>query len=107
MSIQLGNHVFRKFDGLDAAFGARMSDYPKYDDIPKQFRDGYTPHNKAVSALFFKGGKLADHGLKLKSSVDSSEFYGTLKSLLCSFDPPHEHKDAACAWLLAECTEPA
>jgi len=103
--LALGNHKFRQFTGLDAAFGADLRDYPPYKDIPEQFRRGNTPFNDAVSALFFKGGKLEDFGLRLKPETNASAFFAALRSLLCSFAPPHEHKDAACAWLLSEYTE--
>lgn len=105
MSLKLGEHEFPAFDALSSAFGARLRDYPKYEAIPEEFRRGYTPFNKAVSTLFFSGGSLADVGLKLKPGTDKTVFFRTLKSLLTSFDPPHEHKDATCAWLLSEYTE--
>lgn len=107
MTIKLGSHEFPAFDGISAAFGARLKDYPKYEDIPEVFRRGNTPFNKAVSSLFFTGGSLQDHGLKLKAGTDRGEFFTALRALLTSFDPKHEHKEATAAWLLSEYTEPA
>lgn len=107
VALKLGNHQFRAFNGLDCAFGANLADYPPYDSIPEEYRRGNTPANKAVSTLFFKGGKLEDFGLRLKAGVDQSAFFRTLKAMLHSFDPKHEHKEAACAWLVAEFTEPS
>jgi hypothetical protein len=106
VTLTLGAHKFRPFTNLDCAFGADLKDYPPYDAIPEEFRRGYTPANKVVSTLFYKGGSLDQFGLRLKAGVDRSAFYGALKSMLCSFAPKHEHKEAACAWLVAEYTEP-
>lgn len=106
-AIKIGDHQFRAFQGIDAAFGANESDYPAREAIPAEFYNGRTKFNDAVSALFFKGGTLADHGLKLKAGTDSASFYTTLRALLGSFAPKHEIKEATCAWLLSEHTEPA
>lgn len=106
-ALKIGDHQFRKFQGIDAAFGANEGDYPAREAIPSEFYDGRTKFNDVVSALFFKGGKLADHGLKLKAGTDPASFYTTLRALLCSFAPKHEIKEATCAWLLSEHTEPA
>lgn len=107
IGLKLGDHQFRPFTNMDCAFGADLKDYPPYDSIPEKFRRGNTPANSVVSTLFFKGGSLDQFGLRVKAGVDRSAFYGALKAMLCSFAPPHEHKDAACAWLVAEFTERA
>jgi hypothetical protein len=105
VGLQLGSHKFRPFTNLDCAFGADIRDYPPYETIPEQFRRGNTPANDVVGTLFYKGGSLDQFGLRLKPGVDRSAFYGALKAMLCSFAPKHEHKDAACAWLVHEFTE--
>lgn len=105
--LKLGNHQFRSFTNLDVAFGAAISDYPPFDSIPEEFRRGHSSANKVASTLFFRGGKLDDFGLRLKSGVDRASFFGPLQAMLGSFEPKHEHKEAACAWLIAEYTEAA
>lgn len=105
--LKLGTHQFRAFTNLDCAFGADLRDYPPYDTIPEQFKRGNTPANNVISTLFFKGGRLDDFGLRVKAGVDRSAFFGALQSMLGSFAPKHEHKEAACAWLVHEFTEPA
>jgi hypothetical protein len=105
--LKLGSHQFRPFSNLDCAFGADLKDYPPFDTIPEQFRRGNSPANNVVGTLFFKGGSLDQFGLRVKAGVDRSAFYGALKAMLCSFAPKHEHKEAACAWLVHEFTEPA
>lgn len=107
VALKLGKHQLPIFGGLDMAFGARLKDYPPYAEIPEQFKRHGAPECKAVSALFFRGGTLADHGRKLKPGVDKAAFFSSLRAMLSSFEPKHEHKEAACAWLMAEYTEPA
>lgn len=103
--LKLGDFELRSFSAADAAFGADLRDYPPRDQIPEKYWRGGTPANKAVSTLFFQGGKLADHGFKLKPGINSGVFHTALRSLLCSFAPQHEHKEAACAWLVDSCCD--
>lgn len=101
--IKLGEFVVPSFDAGSTMFGARLNEYPKYRDIPEFYRN-FSAQSVAGN-LFFSGGKLANHKLKLRENVDSNEFYSALKSYLSSFEPKHEHKMSACSWLIAECTE--
>lgn len=98
----LGSHKFPAFDGLSAAFGARLADYPRMEAVPKQFQEHSGPYQNVVSSLFFRGGKLSDYGLDFKPSIDRSAAMTALRALLGSFDPKHEHKTAVVAWALSE-----
>lgn len=69
-----------------AMFFRREQDLP---DIPRKYTD-------AVSSLFFKGGKLPD----LSPKVDRKQASAALHSWLCSFEPPHEMKEATAAYAL-------
>lgn len=100
VALSVGGHKFPVYDGLAAAFGADGRDYPRYDDIPDQYRNGR--YADIFSALFFRGGKLEDHGLRLKAGVHRPSFFATYRALASSFAPKHEVKTATCAWLLAE-----
>lgn len=104
--LMLGNFQVRAFDGLDAAFGARLRDYPPMASIPAEFRSYSGKFQDVFSALFFNGGSLADHGLKLKSGVSHKHAMTAIRAYMSSFDPPHEHKTATVAWALSEWTEP-
>lgn len=98
--LRLGDHQFRVFQGIDAAFGARMADYPPMSVVPD---DGsMRGYQDVVSALFFKGGKLEEYGLRIKTSLDRSQVMTAIRALLCSWDPKHEHKTAVVAWALSE-----
>jgi hypothetical protein len=104
--LKLGEHVIPDFDGIDATFGANLKSYPKYETIPEPFRRGTTKFNDAAGLLFFQGGKLEDYGLRLKPTTNRARFFTAVRALLCSFEPPHELKDATVAWLLSEYSEP-
>lgn len=98
--LTLGGHTFRVFQAIDAAFGARLADYPPMSSVP----DGATirPYVQVASGLFFNGGALQDYGLKIKASLDRSQVTVALRALLSSWDPKHEHKEAVVAWALSE-----
>lgn len=103
--MQLGNYQLRKFDGIDASFGASLADYPNREIIPEDHRSGRSRGCAVFSSFFFGGGKLEDHGLRLKADVDPQEFFPALHALMSSFAPPHELKEATCGWLIEEHTE--
>lgn len=100
IKLKNGTHTFRKFDGISATFGAELSDYPSWDDIPNEYTERRHPTVDIVRSLFFSGGKLADHGKALSPHVSADEFYSTLNALLRSFEPKHEVKEATVAMLI-------
>lgn len=93
-------------DPLKCAFGAPSSAYPKMEDIPEEHRSMRSNGCEVFSKLFFSGGRLSDHGLKLKDDVDSDAFYFALRALMSSWEPKHEVKTATCGWLIETHTEP-
>ena len=96
--LTLGKHKFRIFQDVDAAFGARLADYPPMSAVP----DGLSGYESVVSRIFFQGGKLADFGLSIKPSIDRAQAMTAIRALLSSWDPKHEHKTAVVAWCLSE-----
>lgn len=102
VGLMLGQHQFRAFEGIDAAFGARLSDYPQMSDVPEAFQSHNGPYQNVVSALFFRGGGLSDFGLSFKKGLDHAQAATAIRSLLCSWDPKHEHKTAVVSWALSE-----
>lgn len=95
--------------GADIAFG-NVKHMPQRSEIPEEFwRHRGTPFNEAVSAWFFSGaqgvGRTVTAGGKrftAKEGVDAGKALAAIRSILCSFEPKHEHKEAACAFLLSE-----
>jgi hypothetical protein len=98
VGLKIGTYQLRPFDGADAAFGARLQDYPPMSAVP----DGLGAYERVMSSLFFLGGQLADHGLTIKAGLDRAQVMTAIRSLMCSFDPKHEHKTAVVAWALSE-----
>lgn len=80
---------------------------PKYEDIPKEFRNlnNHTKWNKLVSDWFFLGLKKLE--IKPKEGVDQKKAMRHLGAIMRSFQPKHEHKEAAVAFLMSEWFEDA
>ena len=94
--------------GADIAFGPRSVKewMPKPTDIPKQFYDfNGTKWNKLVSEWFFCG--LTSLELTPKEGVDKKKALAHVRTIMVSFEPKHEDKEAACAFLLSEWFEDA
>ena len=90
-----------EIDAVTAAFPANVSHLmPKMSDIPKEFHYGHTVWNKLVSEWFFCGV----NNLKLtpKEGIDKDAALRHVKTVMGSFEPKHEHKEAACAYLLSQ-----
>lgn len=71
---------------------------PKEDEIPKEFWNGNTIWNKCFRDWFYKGLK----SIKEKPGVDRAKALRAIQSIIGSYGPKHEHKEAAVAFLLSE-----
>jgi hypothetical protein len=85
---------------LDVTFGEIKSLLPEWDQIPKEFKDGYTRWNRIVSRWFFIGLPKETEFIP-KEGINTKEALRHIVSILRSFDPKHEHKEAGCAYLLS------
>jgi hypothetical protein len=97
-----------ELNGVDVAFG-NIKHMPKYEAIPEDFRRGNNDYCRAVSTWFFSGAKGTPDGLIVghmkftaKPGVDRNKALAAIKAVLGSFEPKHEHKEAACAFMLSE-----
>jgi hypothetical protein len=96
-------------DRLDMAFG-NIKHMPKYETIPEDFkRFNGNAYVKAVSSWFFSGAKGLKDGIEIdgvkftaKPGVEAVKALAAIKAVLGSFEPKHEHKEAACAFMLSE-----
>lgn len=100
--------VIPELTGADVAFGG-IKHMPRYSDVPDNFKNSYDPYCKAVSSWFFRGAKGAPNGIIIdgvtftaKPGVDAGKALRAIRAVLCSFEPKHEHKEAACAYMLSE-----
>jgi hypothetical protein len=88
---------------LDIAFPAKVSHLmPKREDIPADFRfmNSRNKWNQLVSDWFFVGVK--DLELKPKEGIDETRAMRHIKAVIGSFEPSHEHKEEACAFLMSQ-----
>lgn len=93
---------------LDLAFGSILH-MPAYETVPDQFKDRGNPYVRAISSWFFNGAKGNAEGIVIdgnnftvKAGVDRSKAIAAIRAVLASFEPKHEHKQAACAYMLSE-----
>ena len=73
---------------------------PEYNDIPAEFRswNNATPFNTWQSKWFYEGLKPEDM-LKAKPGIDPDAAMRHLAAIQRSWEPKHEHKMAAVAYL--------
>lgn len=98
-----------EIDRLDVAFG-NIKHMPKYDTIPDDFKRFHgNAYVDAVSSWFFGGAKFEHNVLTIKGKdfhpkpgVDARKALAAIRAVLGSFEPKHEHKEAACAYMLSE-----
>lgn len=94
---------------VDVSFG-NIKHMPRYDTLPDDFkRHNGNDFCRAVTSWFFKGASSTQHGLLIdgmkfsaKPGVDRVKALRAIKAVLGSFEPKHEHKEAACAFMLSE-----
>lgn len=92
----------------EVAFGAagRCLDLmPRWEDIPDDFRRGHTEWNRTVRTWFYSG--LSGWPCTPKPGIDHGVALGHLSAIQGSFEPKHEHKMAAVAYLMSLWYEPA
>jgi hypothetical protein len=94
--------VPQEVSGLDMAFGGHMDRLlPAWESIPEEFRRcNGTEWNRIQSAWFFKGLP-ADVQFFPNEGIDAEVALRHLATIQRSFEPKHEHKEAAVAWLLS------
>lgn len=92
-----------EISNLQAAFPASVRHLmPRYEDIPDDFRrhggrGDAAKWVKAQNAWFFGGIKKSQ--FIRKSGVDAEKAFRHLAAIQGSFEPKHEHKEAAVAYL--------
>ena len=87
-------------DPVTMAFGAVDTSklMPPYADIPQEFKHGSGKWNRLMSDWFYCGVK--NMVLTPREGVDQVKALRHIKSILASFEPKHEHKEAGVAYLL-------
>jgi len=88
-----------EIDSATAAFPASVAHLmPKREDIPAEFkRHNGTKWNRFAADWFFSGIKAT--GLIPKEGIDKNAALRHLSAIQRSFEPKHEHKESAVAYL--------
>ena len=91
----------QEVDNLTLAFPASVEDLmPEHNDIPKEFRD-WNSRNKWLKFQehWFFYGLNEDFETYPKAGIDPEKAFRHLKTIQGSYQPKHEHKAAAVAFL--------
>lgn len=92
-------HLPTKVGDVDVAFPASVKHLmPSMEEIPKEFQRGRTYWSTLTSEWFFRGLKSLPTS---KEGVDRNQALRHLKCIMGSFEPRHEHKEAAVAYLMS------
>lgn len=93
----------QEIDRVRMAFPASVADLmPAWDDIPEEFRRlNARPWSDITSEWFFRGlpGNVEFYPT---DGIDPAKAIRHLKAILGSFEPKHEHKEAAVAYLMSQ-----
>lgn len=89
-----------EIDAAMAAFPAGVRHLmPVYAEIPKQYDIcGRTWGSRLFGDWFYSGIESLD-GLVAKEGIDKTKALRHIKAVMGSWEPKHEHKEAACAFL--------
>jgi len=90
-----------EIDDVTMAFPADiMHLMPKYCDIPDEFKNGYTEWNKIFANWFYCGIKMIK--VVPKEGIDKAKAIRHITAIMGSYEPKHEHKEAAVSYLLSQ-----
>lgn len=87
-------------DDATATFGASLHGgmIPPYKDIPDEFKRGNSPYVEFQRKWFFSGLSREEFP-EPKKGIDGKAAIRHLAAIQKSFEPSHEHKEAAVAYL--------
>jgi hypothetical protein len=92
----------QEIDDVFLAFPANVSHLmPRYEDIPEEFKSSSNKWCGIASRWFFKGLPKTTV-FKPKEGVDTNKALRHLGAIQGSFEPKHEHKEAAVAYLMSQ-----
>lgn len=86
-------------DGARKSYSASVHHLmPKYSEIPDEFRTSRTPWNALFSQWFFHGLREVP---KVKAGFNRGAALQHISAVMRSYEPKHEHKEAAVAYLMS------
>lgn len=92
----------KEISDMEAAFPADVKRLmPKWEEIPEEFKKfGGTPWNAIFNEWFYSG--LKDMKAVPKPGVDRNKALRHILTIMRSYEPKHEHKEAAVSFLMSE-----
>lgn len=86
---------------FEIAFPAGVMELlPPMEQIPDEFQMGSrNKWNRLVGDMFFKG--VMNLQLIPKDGIDSNQAFRVIRTIIGSWEPQHEHKEAGAAYLLS------
>lgn len=86
-------------DTLTLAFPANVigTYLPTMSEIPEEFKNRRNPWDACITKLFFSGGRIP----KTKEGIDQVTADRHVRTVLGSYEPKHQHKQAGAAWLMS------
>ena len=91
--------VPKEISDVDYAFGSVNGLLPEYSDIPSEFKGIGNKWNRVFNDWFFNG--LNHCTWKPKDGVNSKMAIRHIATIMRSFEPTHERKEAGCAYLMS------
>lgn len=83
---------------LEMAFGSISGLMPDQSIIPQEFKNGRSKWCRVFEQWFYSG-KLPE--TPVKDGIDRKEALRHIATIAKSWEPKHEHKESACAYLLS------
>lgn len=100
MSETVTTYLPQEVSNLDMAFGVGVDKLmPPYKEIPDEFKHGHTKWNDLVCDWFYCG--VSELNVIPKQGIDQKKALRHMRAIIGSFEPKHEHKEAACAYLMS------
>lgn len=91
----------RDVTDLDIAFPGNVSHLmPAPNDIPREFSHAKNMWNRFFNDMFYSGILTAD--LRPRDGIDPQKALRHIRAIAGSFQPQHEHKEAAVAYLMSQ-----
>lgn len=91
---------------MDCAFQGRWRQLlPPESELTEDEKRMRGPFCEALSSIFFRGGRLSDHGISPKPGIDMDKVTRYVRATLGDFGPSHEYKIGGIAHALSQwCT---
>lgn len=89
-----------RVDGIDMAFPTHVvALMPAYESIPEEYKRGHGTYDDLFGSWFFLGLSKFEPVLR-DPAMDVTTCMGHIRCVMGSFDPSHQHKEAAVRMLL-------